>query len=224
MNEERNEKNGGLLKLLLIIAAVLMIVMLLWKRGVFLSDNTSDEVEEQTVITNHTETDATDFRISKTEWIALQKEVKQLRNEVDRLKANGAKPASATPEKTTAIPTEPATATSNNVTAFNPNAVTLSNYAHDWMRSEATVAFKNNLDKPVTQIEGKIIYYDMNNNMLDYQDFNKAVSIEPGFVKSITLNGYGYREHYAYYKSAVIPTNPDRKYKVKFELKSYKTK
>lgn len=231
MDDERTENHGGFIKVLLFLAVVAIIVAVLWATGLIRWESTPDEIEQEEpeLVIDPVQGD---FVVSEAEWNALQSEVRQFRREVNQLKADAAKAATAprqsspankpvqqTTQATTAKP-----ASTTTVTQVTQNDITLSNYSHDWVKSDATVAFKNNLAQTVTSISGRMIYYDMSGNMLDYQDFTKSVSIEPGMVKSVTLEGYGYREHYAYYKSEVIRTNPDRKYKVKFELKSYKLK
>lgn len=231
MDDERTESRGGFIKVLLFLAVVAIIVAVLWATGLVRWESFPEEMEQEDPELVIAPAQG-DFVVSQAEWNALQNEVRQLRKEVNTLKANAAKattaprqsssankPAQQTTQATTAKP-----ASTTTVTQVTQNDITLSNYSHDWVKSDATVAFKNNLAQTVTSISGRMIYYDMSGNMLDYQDFTKSVSIEPGMVKSVTLDGYGYREHYAYYKSEVIRTNPDRKYKVKFELKSYKLK
>lgn len=219
INENRSEQRGCTIKILPFAVVVIIIFVILWGVRLIRFESTSETTKQENSAEEVITTSSSDFKVTENEWRALQKEVKRLRSEVNQLKQGNTKPA-VTHQATS---TRQTTATS--VTAsVHSNDITLANYSHDWARSEATVAFKNNTDRTISSITGRMIYYDMSNNMLDYQDFTKSVMIEPGMVKSITLKGYGYRDNYAYYKNGAIPTNPDRKYKVKFELKSYKLK
>lgn len=219
INENRSEQRGCAIKILPIAVAVIIIFVILWGVGLIRFESTSETIEQENSEEEVVTTSSSDFRITETEWKALQKEVKRLRSEVNQLKQSNTKPAVTHPAASSRQ-----TATTSTTTSVSSEDITLANYSHDWVYPEATVAFKNNTDRPISSITGRMIYYDTSNNILDYQDFTKSVTIEPGMVKSITLKGYGYRDNYAYYKNGAVPTHPDRKYKVKFELKSYKLK
>ena len=226
MNGNSEERSGrGIVSLLIIIGILGSLATMMWRNGFFDGDSKESDSEEVIIATN----DET-FGVSEQNWNAmqkqlkqLQKEVKTLQNEVTALKQS--KPANTPTKSTPSNATTASTpAKASSTPTANAQAITLEKYVHDGDQYEASLSLKNNTNKTITSFSGRLVYLDMNGNMLDYVDINESMSIEPDYIKAMKIKGYGWQDGYAYYKSAASYFHPTRKYKVRFELKSYKTK
>ena len=223
-DDEKRGNSVQWVKIVLAILCIALIVYFLWNNGQHKNHEEASNPKVENIDVQE-------------EVAALRQEVKMLRQEVQQIKTGKrttvSKEQTVTPsQQTTPVAStttethlaSSATVTQQQTSTITADDITLANYSHDWVQSDATAAFKNNTDKTITHLSGRMIYYDMKGNMLDYLDFSKSIEIEPGMVKSITLKGYGHQDRYAYYKSEVHSLMYDRKYKVSFVLKSYKTR
>lgn len=104
-------------------------------------------------------------------------------------------------------------------TEVKANTITMVSFVQDSPYGDATITLKNNLDIPITSIKARIVYKDMNGEILDYQDIDKSIEIAPKMARTFTIDAFGESADYVYYKSRSI--GHDRKFKVDFILEQY---
>lgn len=98
--------------------------------------------------------------------------------------------------------------------------ITMVSYEQGCFELEGTIALRNNTEEEVHDVVFRIVYLDMSGEQLDYKDFSKKVSIDPGMTKKINVTAYEYERGYHYYKTKkTLPSSPE--FKIKFVLKDY---
>lgn len=99
--------------------------------------------------------------------------------------------------------------------------ITMVTYEQGWMDTNGALSLKNNTGVEVKNVVFLITYLDMSGNELDYEEFNKSVSIAPGKTKKIDIPAYEQERFYHYYKSPGNEMELKTAFKIKFQLKDY---
>lgn len=67
----------------------------------------------------------------------------------------------------------------NTTKSIQQTDITMVSYKHNGDDYQATISLKNNTTKDIKQVQFRIIYYDMDNNQIDYRDFSETTEIAP---------------------------------------------
>ena len=223
MDEYSNKKPHRFLGWLILAGLLLLTVYLIRHFDTIKSKFSSlSKNDNQEIAAEHPAVSA-----PSVEWEALQNEVEELRGEVERLKQEVQQlknntPASSTKQATVPEVTRTEQSLPANEQEFNPNALTVASFVQDWTDRDAHISIKNDTDRGIMGFRATVIYKSMNGDVLDYEEINQRIDIAPQMAKSIKIKGYGHDMNYAYYKSNVMSSQPDRKFKIEFVLNSYK--
>lgn len=106
------------------------------------------------------------------------------------------------------------------VFAVDSSDISFVSYEQGWLDSKGTLALKNNTTEEIRNVKFLITYLDMSGNELDYEEYERRVTIAPGMTKKLDIPAYEHSRNYHYYKSENMPGGSPS-FKIKFELKDY---
>lgn len=104
--------------------------------------------------------------------------------------------------------------------AVNSNDISFVSYEQGWLDSKGTLALKNNTTEEIYNVKFLITYLDMSGKELDYEEYERRITIAPGMTKKLDIPAYEHSRNYHYYKSENMPGGSPS-FKIKFELKDY---
>lgn len=104
--------------------------------------------------------------------------------------------------------------------AVNSNDISFVSYEQGWLDSKGTLALKNNTTEEIHNVKFLITYLDMSGKELDYEEYERRITIAPGMTKKLDIPAYEHSRNYHYYKSENMPGGSPS-FKIKFELKDY---
>lgn len=96
--------------------------------------------------------------------------------------------------------------------------VTMTRFDQGAFDSQSSINLRNQSDETLTKIKFQLIYYDMNDNQIDYQDFTIRENIEPGMSRLFKIDAFQPYENYIYYRNKDYKPDNFNQFKVDFKL------